>query len=339
MRRLTLTTGWHAAKKISGTRVQSRPNDQELLAMFWQLRHMRALTLHDHVFAALRLRASGDMHSAQSDHSMGLSITRKMFSMLALKRGNSLENLSVAASSDNDLGKYGEPSPSWTINFDIRQRQRSKPLVLGVFAWPTQLRMYSSLGHDLRFTTARLIEDEQDTTKLYLTGFAFYSVAKKLVINTPAPPPLDAKFDPHKSPDLLNEAIRHLFQRIGRQTKFYGRSMPSFGTYEPSVKARWRTLLADQWPMGQRLGDGLFMDYKLPSTDEEEGIFLNEVDLDHYDLPFIQGRAVIVTQLGCLGLAPDTTRSGDQVFMLAGGQVPYVLRRQNDGCYELVGEW
>lgn len=98
---------------------------------------------------------------------------------------------------------------------------------------------------------------------------------------------------------------------------------------ETNFEARWRTLLADQWPMGQRLGDGLFLGHKLPTTSEEERILWNEVYIDYYDLPFLQGRALIVTKRGYLGLAPDTTRRSDQVFMLAGSQVPFVVECLN----------
>lgn len=45
--------------------------------------------------------------------------------------------------------------------------------------------------------------------------------------------------------------------------------------------------LADQRPMGQRLGDGLFWANKLTPTGEEDKKFLQEVDIGHYDLPFI----------------------------------------------------
>lgn len=340
MRRLTSSTGWHAAKQMLRARVQARSNAHiPLAALFWQLRHARTNFPEDRVHSLLNLCVPGDLHFVWLDRSMGGINVRKMFSMFVLKRGNSLESLSIAASSDKDLKFLDRGlSPSWTIDFDVGQRQRRKPLVLGEFTWPAQPRIYASLGKDPSFTIANLTADNTETEKLHLKGFGFDVVAAIFVIDTPLPPLVGAQFDPHNSPESLNKSIQDLFLRteMYRNRYIYSRASSS---PVPNFEARWRTLLADQWPMGQRLGDGLFLGHKLPSTYEEERILLEEVDIDYYDLPFLAGRANIVTELGCLGLAPDTTQRGDQIFMLAGGQVPYILRRQDDGCYELVGEW
>ncbi|PPQ91384.1 hypothetical protein CVT25_004151 [Psilocybe cyanescens] len=49
-------------------------------------------------------------------------------------------------------------------------------------------------------------------------------------------------------------------------------------------------------------------------------------------------RAFIITDRGFLGMAPDESRPGDVVCVLQGGEVPFVLRPQENDCWELIGE-
>ncbi|KAL8915907.1 MAG: hypothetical protein Q9208_008803 [Pyrenodesmia sp. 3 TL-2023] len=62
-------------------------------------------------------------------------------------------------------------------------------------------------------------------------------------------------------------------------------------------------------------------------------------------LPFSRELAVLfavkrlfTTSKGFLGSAPESTREGDQIYLLSGGRVPFVLRPRSDGTYRLVGE-
>ncbi len=41
---------------------------------------------------------------------------------------------------------------------------------------------------------------------------------------------------------------------------------------------------------------------------------------------------------GKLALVPHTTRAGDDVALLAGSGCPFVVRRQDDGRWKLIGE-
>ena len=54
---------------------------------------------------------------------------------------------------------------------------------------------------------------------------------------------------------------------------------------------------------------------------------------------FIARRRVYQTYQGCLCLAPWESSPDDQVFILAGGKTPYVLRHRSREDYELIGEW
>lgn len=46
----------------------------------------------------------------------------------------------------------------------------------------------------------------------------------------------------------------------------------------------------------------------------------------------------MIASEGYMGLAPMTTKPGDIVCILFGGQVSYVLRQREDGTYFFVGE-
>jgi hypothetical protein len=50
------------------------------------------------------------------------------------------------------------------------------------------------------------------------------------------------------------------------------------------------------------------------------------------------GRRLFVTSRGFMGLGPPAAQVGDQVCLLLGGQVLYVLRDREDGHSEFIGE-
>ncbi len=49
-------------------------------------------------------------------------------------------------------------------------------------------------------------------------------------------------------------------------------------------------------------------------------------------------RRLFRTRYGTFGLGPEVSRTGDEVWILAGGETPYILRRMDSGNYQLVGE-
>ncbi|PMD28863.1 putative heterokaryon incompatibility protein 6, OR allele, partial [Hyaloscypha variabilis F] len=50
------------------------------------------------------------------------------------------------------------------------------------------------------------------------------------------------------------------------------------------------------------------------------------------------GRLPFITRKGHLVLGPEYVKRGDFVALIKGTQVPFILRRQSDGQYQLVGE-
>ena len=82
-----------------------------------------------------------------------------------------------------------------------------------------------------------------------------------------------------------------------------------------------------------------FKGHPTPSSEAEEATLLDDPDfLD--ETPFLEGRAVIITAAGHLGLAPKETQPGDEISVMAGGAVPYILRPfYTEDEYTLIGEW
>jgi hypothetical protein len=75
------------------------------------------------------------------------------------------------------------------------------------------------------------------------------------------------------------------------------------------------------------------MDNLLKYGWEPDGVYLGEKysNICYY-------RSIFLTRNGCVGSAPPAMRAGDLVVVLEGGNVPFILRKQNDGdFYKLVG--
>lgn len=51
-----------------------------------------------------------------------------------------------------------------------------------------------------------------------------------------------------------------------------------------------------------------------------------------------RGRRFFVTKNGYMGMGPQTLREGDHVVIIFGGQVPYILRRFDEGTLKFVGD-
>jgi len=144
-----------------------------------------------------------------------------------------------------------------------------------------------------------------------------------------------------------------------------GPSISLFGAF-------WRTLCVDLDCDGRRPNENFYHGYLLNTwvwavfhgfAGEEwyTSLFLNfedhKEDLSHYDCDMGEGerlhrkwaeseprcinRAFCVTEKGLIGLVPPHTIPGDQVCLIPGGLIPYVLREkkcETKDQIELVGE-
>ncbi|PQE24591.1 heterokaryon incompatibility protein [Rutstroemia sp. NJR-2017a BVV2] len=113
---------------------------------------------------------------------------------------------------------------------------------------------------------------------------------------------------------------------------------PLDGRYQSCKEAVWRTVLADTYA-GEH-----------PAPPECEKIlseFLSS-DADHTRAPMEQmrqeiehandRRSLFRTSVGSLGIGPQSLQILDEVWILNGATVPFVLRPREDGNYQLIGE-
>ncbi|KAF9893477.1 hypothetical protein FE257_010789 [Aspergillus nanangensis] len=131
----------------------------------------------------------------------------------------------------------------------------------------------------------------------------------------------------------------------GRAGKFY----PPTG--EATMLAYLRTLCSGYLPYEEKVAKSAFkawlkstMGIRHDMRNElmEIGIPLPELGSSKVNINslmgMVLGRRVMRTQNGYIGLAPPGAQKGDQVVLLEGGRVPYLLRKVDDESYKLVGE-
>jgi hypothetical protein len=120
---------------------------------------------------------------------------------------------------------------------------------------------------------------------------------------------------------------------------------------ETTFAAFWRTLLVDKKVAGYHLSfSGM--------VNEASNIRLEKIDrlvpprtLDQEQqlaialtAPFGQmshlcNRSFAVSEKGYFALLPKNARQGDALYVLAGGEVPYLLRPLSGGRFQMLGEW
>lgn len=338
-RRQTAFPGWAAAKRLFKTRTQRGSHGgHSLHPLFWRLRHDLVADQRDQVYALLGMYLISDSSQAQliPDYGSHVAVTSLMYTSLAIMNYKNLDALSIASTLPSDS------PPSWTINLATSHVPKKRPLVLGVFGWPQHPSPYAAMGpesHHEKEGPDRHCEHWHWET-LRARGYVLGSVLRvdSLTLDWEKIASDHAAGANGHVPHTLSDALRGLCDRISGWERPDGLNQVPQQSMESPTTIRWRTLLADQWPMGQRLASGLFMDKPIPRTEEDEASLLRDIEIEDEDMPFLRGRGVMVTDEGVLGLGPEEARSGDLIAFLFGGSVPYILRAEG-GDYRLVGEW
>jgi hypothetical protein len=120
--------------------------------------------------------------------------------------------------------------------------------------------------------------------------------------------------------------------------------------------AIWRTACCDMTPAGERTTDASSSGYKffqhfLDIVDDRGNIDTTKLDTNgaanlgrdgaawlHSAVLYTTGRRFCATKNRYLGLVPQGTVAGDVVAILFGGDVPFILRADGNGYYQLIGE-
>ncbi|KAF4459312.1 ankyrin repeat, partial [Fusarium albosuccineum] len=297
--------GWLAAKRLIQTRSQwAICRGLPLPALLWRFRNSKCMHEHDKVYSLLSLCTKQDEHSLNIDYEKDPHVLFREVSAYIISAYNSLDILSLRCAWIND-----SLLASWAL--DLQQPSGIRPLILGVFEWPRQPDIYTACGTHGYW--ASVPSDSLSDSTLQVKGQCFDTVRHVLDLSNAGPP-----------------TVQRMCQKISSiqdQTVYAA---------ESHVEIRWRTLLADQWPVGQRLGQNIFRGAPIPTCPEDEAILFEQPDLIA-DMPFLQGRSILLTTGGYLGLGPDGAEPGDEVAVLAGGAVSYILRK-HDHKYKLIGD-
>ena len=313
--RLSSHPGWLGAKRILQTRSQWKESlGLPLPALLWRFREHRCTNIRDKIFALFGICCGEDVERCLGlvDYSLSASQTFTKLSVLIMESYKCLDMFSIGSAYDGD--SY-ESISSW-VPF-TRALGSRKPLLLGVFDWPIPPVLYTACGH---IGTLHIDFDRQ-SSGLILSGQVFDTIEHVENMQDSA---------------QGNESLEALCGRISRhQEQLCGTACSDS---QSNTEVRWRTLLADQWPMGQRLGQNKFRGCQVPFSPAEEAKLLKQSDVVE-DMPFLERRAVVATKAGRLGLAPQECRSGDAIAVMTGGAVPYILRSTSTkDVYTLIGE-
>lgn len=136
---------------------------------------------------------------------------------------------------------------------------------------------------------------------------------------------------------ILNLQIRHRLMPWSSSDEF----QPHHSPLSESIYPEWNTLLnlePDDSPHSLER-------YKERLATVVESMFngtyspIGLAQLQHeFDQSGGKRRRLFRTQSNYLGTGPRSLREGDEVWILHGGSVPFVLRRQSNGNYRLIGE-
>jgi len=121
-------------------------------------------------------------------------------------------------------------------------------------------------------------------------------------------------------------------------------------------EALWRTMCCDLSPFGGRAPEkyrGAFKFWRMMfkasnSRGKINWSWVNETlwkehhadgrELGHAVRSFSIGRNLCVTERRCLGRVPHGSKVGDRICIFKGGSVPFVVRENANGYYQLIGE-
>lgn len=118
--------------------------------------------------------------------------------------------------------------------------------------------------------------------------------------------------------------------------------LPDLLEAQNKANAKQQDVHGDDWTIDIQLGptrflpDGLDLGEEL--TDERQDTNPDAPEFCTREAQISDGRFLFTTRDHLyLGIGPKSIATGDQVWLLAGGNVPYILRPKENGNYELIG--
>ena len=323
--------GWTAAKNILQTRLEcAQAKGASLPVLFWRFHNHRCTLIQEKMYALLAMcNPQSTPGRSFVDYSCSAVKAYANFLHWYVSKYRNLDilSLSIPFQQDGWVGYSGRgqyEGPRWYQqifnNEDNNAANECRPLVLGTFKAERAMDIYTAGGDGTVPQIPGLPVRLTERNDLRFCGASFDWVSETFAI------PMG---------DLKQSDISKLSLQVLTAYLRYHPAAPKQST----MKAFWRTLLADQWPAGQRLSSSSSVQGKrLPSSEDEETKFLQTLNIK-YDVPFLTGRSIAITAKGRMGLFPRRVQIRDKIVILPGGAVPYLLRPCSNHALILIGEW
>jgi hypothetical protein len=313
--------GWYAAEQIVRTKVEyGSPKKPPLAILLGRFRYTLAANPKDKIFALLGMCDPRDVHYVQVDYSKPSKDLASQVSRSILESSKNLDFLSVVSSTFQ--GSHQPLERSWTISLDNTYRD-----LLGdtsLMFDPALPRIYSTAGEIVN----SVLQPSEADDMLSICGMVFDEVASSFPIT----------FNLNVRDQLADycKTVRQKWVQGMEQTLPHCSYLQA---NQKPIENVWRTLLADQWPLGTRLRATTLEGVQIPPrTEEEEDAFLDIINI-RYDLPHLGDRQVVITTKSRIGLVPSRVRPGDALAVMPGGALPYVLRPCGDARWKFLGDW
>lgn len=310
--------GWKAAKELILTKRQIRRGDElPLSTLLWRFRKRKTAIPKDKTYGLLGLCRPSDTVNVRIDYFRPVEDSDVIVAGSIINTHRSLDILSIRSGFSNQ----GQGRPSWAPTWASPGPRT--PLVVGHFDWPQQEPIYSASGQTenarIRLPDGGFWLNARGQTFATIVGVFHIPLNKEVALNTPL---LEALISWYKTSCHQGNAPQQDYR---------------YKTLEEMEENMLRTTMADQWPVGQRAGAQVFSRSPKVSLQHSLEKFTS---LGSQHLVFLVGRSFILTSEGYLGLGPHRARTGDEIAVLEGGSVPYVLRQRDtsDG-YNFIGEW
>jgi hypothetical protein len=338
--------GWQGALRMATTKAEYRLDQRPRLPqLLWRFAKHKVTNPRDRVYSLLGLLPveNGDenenLQLLQPDYELPLGEFFMRVTAYILKSSNSLDILSYYSAYQKDYtteSDHSDPllSASWAV--DLRTFSAVQPLTLGVFNGLPSKAIFSAGG----MNTVPTYDIDLETSTLQLTGRQCGYIMGVLLKRTF---PVSTEYD---NGDNYGRwwAVLSLVSKYGIEIliEFWGvttfQKMQYVYGIDGVLEAFWRTLLADQWDVGRRLGTGIRNPLAVPPTtiDQRRALCADPTLVNH--LQFLKGRTIVVRNDGYLGLGPQDAEEADMVIVAPGGAVPYLLSgRHHPAIYNKDG--
>lgn len=286
---LTLEPGWLAAEGIVQSRQELRARGKlELPILLWRFRRSGCTDPRDRIYAYLTLC---DYVGLEIDYELSCKRVFLDVSRCIMRREESYKVLSLRSTFASV-----EKTNSWAPDYGRTGLTARLPLYLGVFDPQYDKHLYCASG---QFQSPHIVTNsEAGPDTLAVNGWmvdAIESVSDEAM-----------KMETVQALRQMRDIVRQYQEAIGIDSRA-----------PDAVGSRWRILLGNQFPLGQKLDHLTRNGMRIPPSniEDEEHLLVHGESIP---TKLLIGRRVMVTHGGRIGLAPEEAKPMDKVVILPG---------------------